>query len=260
VLRFDVTAVNDWGTAGLVLRFAVEDEEIEPPATCFFDVPDRQAATLEVPLAELAKERGLDLTDIVDWWIAVERAAGATHVYVDNVRLAAKEAPLVLPAVAPRESPAYAPAPSKPRPPALARDVTPDRTPVELGEPVVVVPPGEDVVSFRPSGWITAYDDQRMLLAFTGFRGREHVWNVYAPLVAMQTTDGGKTWTGVAGAEKPTLLWNQVWLNLDHGSGCGEAVDADGDCFFMTSAGCSGPAVSGPRLFLEKTEFVGSAG
>lgn len=259
VLRLDVFVENARGPAGVVLRVAIEDEEVEPPATRFFKVPDRQPVTLELDLKDLAASRDLDLAKLVDWWLAVEQSEGATHVCIDNIRLAKRNAPLALPAVEPQEPLKYAPLPSQPRRGGGER-LAPVQTPLELEEPIVVVPPGEDIVAFRPSGWVAAFDNEHLFLAFSGFRGRENVWNKSAPLVAMQSVDGGKTWTGLGGAENPTLLWSGAWLNLDHGSGCGEAVDAQGDGFFMTSAGCCGPGVCAPRLFVEKIEFFGRSG
>jgi len=259
VLRLDVFVENTRGPAGLVLRVALEDEEVEPPVVRFFDVPDRQAVTLELDLRRAAQLRDLDLTKLVDWWLAVEQSQGATHVYVDNIRLAKRNAPLALPVVKPTEPIKYEPLPSQPRP-ARGERLAPIRTPLKLEGPMVIVPPGEDIVAFRPGGWVAAYDNEHLFLAFSGFRGRENVWNKSAPLVAMQSVDGGKTWTGLGGAENPTLLWSGAWLNLDHGSGCGEAADAQGDGFFMTSAGCCGPGVCAPRLFVETIEFLGRRG
>jgi hypothetical protein len=90
-------------------------------------------------------------------------------------------------------------------------------------------------MALSPSGWINAYDDDRMLLLFLNQKFR---------LMAVQTLDNGRTWTGLSGSAEPTVMG--TW-NPDHGSSRGQAVGLDGINLILSSTGCGGWGAVTPR-------------
>ncbi len=64
LLRLDMRAES-----AVKIWVAVEDDLIEPPVVCEFEVPAGKWATLELDLGKAARERGLDLSKIANFWI-----------------------------------------------------------------------------------------------------------------------------------------------------------------------------------------------
>lgn len=87
-LRMDVRAEH----AELVMRMAFEDDKVAPPIERRYTVPAGTWSTLQIDLEAAARERGVDLARIENFWLFLEETAAPTLVYFDNVRLSRKEA------------------------------------------------------------------------------------------------------------------------------------------------------------------------
>lgn len=100
-------------------------------------------------------------------------------------------------------------------------------------------------LGFAPGGFVGAFDNNHMIVAFwgKGISGR---------VPAKQTRDGGKTWEDVA---FPQIDY------MDHQSSRGWCFDANGDCAFISNRGfrCCGGYVPlpHPRIFFIKATFTG---
>ena len=228
LLRLDLRA-----TAPAKIWVAVEDDLIEPPVVCDYDVPADKWVTIEIDLRKTIKDRGLDLSKIANFWV-LGRAATATEMRVDNIRLAtaAAEAKLeVLRDDRPMKLPEFTP-PDKPIVPTLT-DARPDRSQIQLQPPRII-----PRATLAPFGWIAAYDNQHLILGHC-YAGK--------PTVAA-STDGGATWES---------LTPPVVANLDHGTARGSVVDQNGDVILVSSGpGCAGIGVASPRQFLSKYTFT----
>src|SRR6185503_5828755 len=77
----------------------------------------------------------------------------------------------------------------------------PDRTPLKLDKPLVI--PTEKTGLVTPVGWAAAYDNQRLLLGYHLGANSAGVANI----LLLQSLDGGRTWRGLDGKEKPTPLY-----------------------------------------------------
>jgi hypothetical protein len=231
---YDLFRLDLRAEANVHLWVAVEDDLIEPPVVCEYDVPAGRWVTLEVDLRKAVQERDLDLKKIANFWV-LGRCAQATEVRVDNVRLATAGAALGL-EVLRDDRPLTLPKTPTPERPILPKlDAKPDRSPVQLAPPRVV-----ERATVAPFGWIAAYDNQRLLLG--------HCLND-KPTVSM-TADGGATWKDLA---------SPVIENLDHGTARGSVVDQCGDVLIVSSGpGCAGVGVVSPRQFLSKYTFAGA--
>jgi len=230
LLRLDLRAESK-----LHVWVAVEDDLIEPPVVCEFDVPGGSWITLEVDLRKAVSQRDLDLAKIANFWV-LGRSAQGTEVRVDNIRLArtgtaAKlgvlrdDRPLTLP---------EAKVPDRPMIPRLSQAAEPNRAALQLEAPRVF-----ERATLAPFGWIAAYDNQRLLLG-TNQNGKAAV---------SMSRDGGGTWETLAA---PTVE------NLDHGTARGSVVDQSGDALLVSSGlGCAGVGVVTPRQFLSKYTFNG---
>src|SRR5262249_44711935 len=73
-------------------------------------------------------------------------------------------------------------------------------------------------------------------------------------VLLLQSQDGGKTWRGLDGGEKPSPLYV---FNPDHGSGRGDVVGARADVLLFNNLGCAGPNTASLRLFARKMTFTG---
>src|SRR5262249_41950056 len=70
-----------------------------------------------------------------------------------------------------------------------------------------------------------------------------------ANVLLLQSLDGGQSWRGLDGGDKPTPL---DVFNPDHGSGRGDVVGARADVLLLNNLGCEGPTLASLRLFARK--------
>ncbi len=253
---FDRLRVDAYGEETVqTVRILLEDEEIGPPVVRNLTLAPGKWTTLEVDLRAAERERGLDLKRMATLTIGVARIegkakAGAPYTaLIDNLRLCRRGVEARLPVVQdpePHQLPEYYRASSRPQPEALPPG-PPDRAPLKLEKPIVI--PTETACLVAPVGWAAAYDNQRLLLGFN--KG-----NTASPayLQVLQSADGGGTWRGLDGGEKPTGVHVN---NLDHGSGRGDVVGARGDVLVLTNLGCRGPSFASLRVFARKLTFTG---
>lgn len=217
------------------IRLALEDDVIEPPVMRVFELPADEWVTLELDLAAAAQARGLDLKRIANFWLMGVSSQRA-ELRIDNIRIARKDAP-VPHRILRDESPmavTFPPRPPRPLQPSL-KGPAPDRSPVTLDKPLIVTQG-----SITPYGWVTAYDNQRIFVAYNTKNTTPG---------AVFTDDGGKTWKNIAPATA---------RNLDHGTARGCAIDANGDGLAIsTGPGCSS-LHPGPKQHLTKYTFTGT--
>jgi hypothetical protein len=237
------------------IRIMLEDEEISPPIVRNFTVEPGKWMTLEIDLRTAVKERGLNLKRMATLAIGVAelsekpKTARQHTALIDNLRLARRDVPARLPVVhdpASHALPEYYRT-SKSSPEKLP-DGNPDRTPLRLEKPFLVL--GEKVCNVAPVGWVAAYDNKHLLVGFDGGAIR----NLAGPVFLLQTLDGGQSWRGLDGGEKPTHLHI---FNNDHGSGRGDVVGARADVLLFNNLGCEGPNIASLRLFSSKLTFTG---
>jgi hypothetical protein len=251
---FDLLRVDAFGEAGVqTVRILLEDEEIGPPVVRNVTLAPGQWTTLEVDLRAAEKERGLDLTRMATLTIGVAKTeakpkAGAPYTaLIDNLRLARRGTPSKLPVVADSSShqlPDFYRA-TRPQPETLP--APPDRAPLTLEPPIFI--PTEKPPLVAPVGWVAAYDNRHLLVGFNRGNTAEAT-----QMQLLQSGDGGKSWRGLDGGEKPTGL---AVHNLDHGTGPGSVVGARGDVLVLTNFGCRGPSFACLRVFARKLTFTG---
>ena len=227
LLRVDVRC----DAAGVELRLAVEDTVLEPPVMRSYALPANKWITVELDLREAERVRALDLTRMANFWLMARSSVRATA-RIDNIRIAKRDAPFVHECLQDSSSMAV---------PAVWTDVLhtrstakPDRVPVTLTEAVTVARG-----SVVPFGWVSAYDNQHILVAYCADDKAKAVY----------TNDGGSHWKPLA---DPTIR------NLDHGTARGCAIDAQGDGIAVSSGpGCAGVGIANPRQHLTKYSFTG---
>jgi hypothetical protein len=259
LLRMDVYA------EGLTLEchIAFEDEEILPPVVRSMTVPPGKWVTLEVDLRASEKARGIDLSKITSLSVGVTDVVNGTPKFagepekrrelcfarLDNIRLSRRQVMAEHPVIR-DERPyvlldGYYPPASAALPKTAMRD-KPDHSPVELGEPIIVKPPGP-VQPLSRFNFVAACDNNHLLIGFL----EKTFWGARA----WQTSDGGKTWRGLEGEEKPTPLRMKDFID---GGGRGEVIDRQGDVVIVTfGLGCGGPAAYHTRVFTRKLTFEG---
>ena len=221
---------------------AVEDQTLEPwVLRTFDDVPAGEWVTLELDLGDASRLRGLDLAHVTNVYL-LAAATELTTARVDNVRIVRADVRAKF-RVLRDATPMKVPVPAfgeKPVVPPLAKDYTPDRSPVTL-EPPRDIADG----SLVPFGWIAAADSRFMLLGCMQGSGR---WRQQA--VVLQSGDGGRTWDTLA---RPGAT------NFDHGTARGSVLDARGDVAVVSSGpGCAGIGVPTPRQHFSKYTFTGT--
>src|SRR5262249_18266600 len=123
-----------------------------------------------------------------------------------------------------------------------------DRTPLKLDRPFVI--PHDKVCNVAPVGWVAAYDNKHLLIGFDGGAFRD----LAGPILLLQSVDGGQSWRGLDGGDKPSPLHI---FNNDHGSGRGDVVGARADVLLFNNLGCEGPNIAALRLFARKVTFTG---
>ena len=250
VLRLDVYAVEGQAT----IRVQLEDEEIAPPVARNFVVKPEQWTTLELDLRAAAKVRSLDLKRMATLSAALvktEKKSKGMSGWLDNIRLAPAKAPARFPVVrddSPLELPEYYRNAGKPapRPPPLA----PDRAPL-TGEKPILIPLDRPGVTYQGGltdvshvGWAAAYDNKHLLV---GFRDASDAWT-------LQSLDGGQTWKGLDGGEKPTNV--PLDVASDHGAGRGDVIGGTADVVVLSNNGCNGASRATVRFYAHKLSFT----
>ena len=239
--RYDLMRVDvRCDTARVELRLALEDDILEPPVMRVYRIPDGRWVTIELDLNEAVEARGLNLARVANFWL-LGQASERAEVRIDNIRIAKRSVPVQHELIR-SETPAKFPVDQRKRPraPNLPSELRPDRSLVQLGEPVVVARG-----SIVPFGWVSAYDNRYLFVAysFSAGTGKPVAKTAYS-------NDGGETW-------KP--LSAPAARNLDHGTARGCAVGATGDGVAVSSGpGCAGLGCANPRQHLTKYTFTGT--
>jgi hypothetical protein len=253
---YDLLRVDAYGEEVVqTVRLLLEDEEIGPPVARNIALQPGKWATLEVDLRAAERERGLDLKRMATLTIGVARLEGKPKpglpytALIDNVRLSRRGVRAALPVVQDPTShrlPDYYRAASRPQPEVLPPD-PPDLSPIPPEKPIVI--PTEKPALVAPVGWAAAYDSRHLLVGF-------NLGNTAstAQVQVLQSADGGRTWRGLDGGEKPTGIHLN---NLDHGSGRGDVVGRRADVVVFSNLGCRGPSFASLRLFARKLTFTG---
>ncbi|KKM16236.1 hypothetical protein LCGC14_1687860, partial [marine sediment metagenome] len=257
LLRFDVYCQGVEHT----FRVALEDEDVEPPVVRNMTVRPGKWTTLEVDLRAAAKARGLDTKRMATMFIIVTgtKERKGIDARLDNLRLCRKGASAkfkVLRDDSPQTLPESWRRPSQPQAEKLPAD-KPDRSPLKLEKPFAIEVTDKKVLlgsmsskkvffcSVSPCGWAGAYDNNRLLVGFTAFGGR----NAYV----LQSLDGGKTWRGLDGGDRPTPLGIP---NPDHGAGRGDVLGQRADVGLLANLGCAGTSTPAMRVYARKLTFT----
>lgn len=229
----------------LRLRLAVEDDVMEPAVVTTYSLPPDRWMTVELDLAAAVRARKLDLSKIANFWV-LGVAERTTKTRLDNVRLARRGTPAALEVV--RDPRPLAVTYNKPPKPQLAERgelPEPDRSPIQRAEPVIVAKGTHTMF-----GWVAAWDNNHLFVTLAD--------EIVLPKVkgngprgtcrALQSRDGGKTWTEVGSA---------AVVVLDHQSSRGQAIDPWGDGAAVASTpGCGGIGNATPRQHITKYTFT----
>lgn len=238
LLRVDVRSEP----APVKLWLALEDNVLEPPVMRTYDVPPDKWVTLELDLKKAERVRQLDLAKITNFWLMARSSVRAT-VRIDNIRVARQGAAvpnellqdnstMAVPVVRPK----------RPEVPSIPSAVKPDRTIVRLEEPIAVARG-----SIVPFGWVSAYDNRFIFVAYSA-RDKSNPEAKYEAR-AVFTDDGGRSWKRLA---------DPAARNLDHGTARGCAIDVSGEGVAVSSGpGCAGLGNANPRQHLTKYTFTG---
>jgi len=240
-----------WSEKGVeYLWLMIEDDLVEPAIVRTFKIPAGKWVTVEIDLEKAIAVRGLDLKKMANIRI---KGKGRGNVLIDNIRLAKKKAQLKHALL--KDASSMKP----PEPPKMDKasfpkiSLKPDRSPLKNEKPIVVQVNAKNGARIIPQGWITAFDNKRMMLAYgegtgTGF--------AKPFLKILQTFDGGKTWKGLDGGSAPTTI---KYRNADHGTNPGNAIDSLGSGIYVSSIGCCGFR-SAPRLYAFMLMLKGAKG
>jgi hypothetical protein len=224
--------------AAVEIRLALEDDILEPPVMRTYKIPKGKWVTLELDLNEAVRARGLQLAKIANFWL-LGRASVRAEMRIDNIRIVQRgiSAPRQL-LRDPSPMTVSVVRPKRPQVPALAKELKPDRTAIQLAKPIVVARG-----SIVPFGWVTAYDNRFLFIAYSAQDGAMPVAK------AVYTDDGGRSWKQLPGPAA---------RNLDHGTARGCAIDATGDGVAVSSGpGCAGLGHASARQHLTKYTFTG---
>ena len=231
-------------TAPVKLWLALEDNLLEPPVMRTYKIPDDKWVTLELDLKEAQRVRELDLARITNFWLMAESPARTT-VRIDNIRVVKHGVPAANKLLRDNSSMAVSIVrPKRPEAPSIPSTAKPNRAALKLTKPVIVARG-----SIVPFGWVSAYDNRFIFVAYsvrdkTNPDAKDEARVVF-------TDDGGSSWKQLP---DPTAR------NLDHGTTRGCAVDEMGDGIAVSSGpGCAGLGNPNPRQHLTKYTFTGKA-
>ena len=224
------------------LRLAVEDDIIEPPVVTTYCLLQGRWMTIELDLGSAVRARELDLSRMADFWLLGLAQRRAT-VRLDNVRLAKRGTPADFEVLRdPRPLAVTYHKPPKPQIPDRGELSNPDRSPIELGQPVVVAK-GAHVMF----GWVAAWDNNHLFVTLADMSVPQKT-SPRGACRALESRDGGKTWAEVG---------NPLIAVLDHQSTRGEAIDPWGDGAALASTpGCAGIGRATPRFHITKYTFT----
>jgi hypothetical protein len=241
--NFDLLRVDVHCDAGPVkLWLALEDNILEPPVMRTYKIPAGKWVTIELDLKEAERIRELDLTKITNFWL-MGQSPVRTTVRIDNIRIVKQDvrtpktllrdnSPMTVKIVQPK----------RPKSLSIPSQVKPDRSIIKLSEPVIVASG-----SIVPFGWVSAYDNRFIFVAYSTKDKNNPEAKDQAK--AVFTEDGGRTWK---------QLVDPMARNLDHGTARGCAIDITGDGIAVSSGpGCSGIGNPSPRQHLTKYTFTG---
>ena len=131
--------------------------------------------------------------------------------------------------------------PKRPEVPSIPSAVKPDRTIMRLEKPVVVARG-----SIVPFGWVSAYDNRFIFVAYSAKDETNPETKDEAK--AVFTSNGGRSWKQLA---------DPMARNLDHGTARGCAIDVAGEGIGVSSGpGCAGLGNANPRQHLTKYTFT----
>jgi hypothetical protein len=238
LLRVDVRS----NVAPIKLWLALEDNTIEPPVVRTYQIPADKWVTLELDLREAQRVRDLDLAKITNFWL-MARASVRAKVRIDNIRIARLGTPARNELLQDRSTMAVPIVrPERPEVPSTFSKIKPNRSIVKLEEPVIV---GRG--SIVPFGWVAAYDNRFVLVAYSTKDRTDPEAKDEARVVF--TDDGGHSWKRLA---------DLAARNLDHGTARGCAIDMSGEGVAISSGpGCAGLGNANPRQHLTKYTFTG---
>jgi hypothetical protein len=240
---YDLLWVDIHSNPGPVeLWLAIEDNLLEPPVMRTYKIPENKWVTVELDLREASRVRELDLTKITNFWL-MAKSPVRTTVRIDNIRIVKQGVPAANKSLR-DNSPMTIPVIRSKRPelPSVPSTAKPDRTVIKLTKPVTVA-----AGSIVPFGWVSAYDNKHIFVAYSAKDNTNPEAKDEAR--AVFTNDGGCSWKQLA---DPTAR------NLDHGTARGCAVDVTGDGIAISSGpGCAGLGNPNPRQHLTKYTFTG---
>jgi len=240
---YDLLWVDVRCDAGPVeLWLALEDNLLEPPVMRTYKIPAGKWVTVELDLKEAKRVRELDLAKITNFWL-MARASARAPVRIDNIRIVKQGMPAPNKLLRDNSSMAVSIVwPKRPEAPSISSVAKPDRTVMRLTKPVVVARG-----SIVPFGWVSAYDNRFIFVAYSARDKTDP--EVKDEAKAVFTDDGGRNWKQLA---DPTAR------NLDHGTARGCAIDVTGDGIAVSSGpGCAGLGNANPRQHLTKYSFTG---
>jgi hypothetical protein len=224
------------------LWLAIEDNLLEPPVMRIYRIPEKKWVTVQLDLKEASRVRELDLTKITNFWLMAKSPARTT-VRIDNIRIVKQGVPAANKLLRDNSPMTVPDIPLKrPEVPRIPLTAKPDRTAIKLAKPVTLA-----AGSIVPFGWVSAYDNKHIFVAYSA-RDKTNP-EAKDEARAVFTNDGGRSWKQLA---DPTAR------NLDHGTARGCAVDVTGDGVAVSSGpGCAGLGNPNPRQHLTKYTFTG---
>lgn len=244
LLRFDVYTQTKDNWAQIFL----EDENISPGIAQYFDLSPDQWQTCEIDLKELNSIRGLNLSKIVALNIVsfVKQAHSSKIINpfrIDNIRLAKTGTKTTTPIIKGRNKIEAIPFDfpiSKPQK-ELSLQYKPDHNKLDQLEVFTIETNADYAV--MPVGWVTSYDNNRILVGFCNAA-------VSSSVFIKQSLDRGKTWSGLNGQAETKMI---IPYN-DHQCGTSSTIGQNKDVIVTTNLGCFGSYNQYVRLFTRHIE------
>jgi hypothetical protein len=244
LLRFDVYTQSEGNWAQIFL----EDENISPGITMYFDLNPNLWLTCEINLKDMAKIRGLNLSKIVSFNIAsfvkqVNSAKIMNPFRIDNIRLAKAGTANKTTIIKNRNK--IEPIPfdfptSKPKKEDLLKYKAVN---TKLNQIETFTIDTDADYAVMPVGWVTSYDNNRMLVGYCNTA-------VSSSVFVKQSLNGGKTWSGLEGKSETKMM---IPYN-DHQCGTSSTFGQNKDVVVTTNLGCFGSFNQYVRLFTRHIE------